>query len=315
MKIYSDTDLSPNLQKFLHVMNENVLFYKSYNMKHPSALYNSSLTKIDTALKDFFEIYKRYNENDFEAVEKENTSVLIKRYEDLLYCFREHFDDCIHIVKSFIIPPVKEKADRNQYSWLEKNANLLVGDFFSNINEYKKYIDNTVNELKHNNASLCCVGFYNSKGGNEHCLGYFVANVVNGAFEPIEKVHAKFGTAYTAFSYRRDLTYNLFNIYLLSEEIIKLLNEKIGIDFSLIKTNTVHASDIKKTMYVDLMDMPRIYFPDEYAKPVPSISITEDNKLKLEYPSMLTIKPNRLDRVVVNHSGDGHTKEFKIPYM
>jgi len=191
----------------------------------------------------------------------------------------------------------------------------LVADLFNNISEYKKYIDGSVNELKHNNACLCCVAFYSSKGGNEHCLGYFVANVVNGAFEPIEKVHAKFGNTYTAFSYRRDLTYNLFNVYYLSEEIMRFLREKIGVDFNTLKASTVIASAIKKGLFIDLMAMPRIYFPDEYLKPIPSISITDDNKLKLEYPSMLTIKPNKLDRVVVNHSGDGHTQEFKIPYM
>ena len=314
MKIYTDLDLQPNIQKFLSKIADTSLFHNRYGLKHPSALYNLSMAKIESSLKDFLEIYKKYDDKNFEEIEKENTPKLIKAYKELLYNFREHLDDCLHVVKSFIPPPSNEKTDRNQYAWLDKNAKSIVEDFFNKIDEYKRYLDSSVNELKHNNAVLCCVAFYDSRH-SEHCLGYFVANVVDGGFEPSPKVHTKFNEMHTAFSFRRDLTYNLVNIYNLSEEIISLLKEKIGIDFDAIAFQTIPAVANKREMFMDLMSMPRIHFPDEYLKPVPSLSITGDEKLKLEYPSMLSIKPNRLNRVVVNFATDGHTGKFAVPYM
>ncbi len=315
MRIITDKDLSPNLQRILSVMDHTVLFHSEYGLKHPSALYNSSLGKIENSLREFLEIYKKYKVKDFENLERESTPILMKNYRDLLYCFREHLDDCFHVIKSFIPKPLNEKQDRNQYSWLNKNVKNLVKNLFENISEYKKYLDDIVNELKHNNASLCCVAFYDSNDGSQNCLGYFVANVINDAFEPITKIHAKVGNTYTAFSFRRDLIYNIVNIYNLSEQIINFIENEIGINLNKLNPVTQMAPDIKKQLFRDVMSMPRIHFPDEYSKDVPSLSITEDEKLKLEYPSMLSIKPNRLNRVVVNHSGDGHTREFKIPYM
>jgi len=315
MKIYTDIDLSPNIAKYLPLVDEKLLFYKQYGLKHPSALYNSSIGKIEGALKDFLEIYKTYYTLDIEKIDKDNTYLLLKNYRDLLYFFREYFDDCLHIIKSFIEPPQNEKKDRNQYGWLDKNAQNIVSDFFNNVSEYKTYIDNTVNELKHNNGSLCSVIFYNSQNNSDNCLGYFVANVVNDSFDAVEKIHPKMGKSHTAFSYRRDLMYNLFNIYNISEEMMKLVSDKIGINLQSLNANAIKAPDIKKQIFIDLMEMPAYHFPDEYMKLMPIVSLRDDGKMKLEYPSTVTIKKNRLDKIIATHSGDGHTRAFCIPYM
>lgn len=315
MRIYTDIDLCPNIQKFLPLMGENKMFYKYYNLKHPSALYNSSIGKIENSLKSFLNAYEIYEAKDFEKDEKMDAPDLLRNYKELLYCFREHLDDCFHLIKIFISPTQKKDNNRNQYKWLEDNATDLVQDLFKNISEYKKYLDASVNELKHNNATLCSVLFYNSKNKKEHCLGYFVANVINGAFEPIERVHAKFGNSYTGFSFKRDLTYNLFHIYNLSEEIMTFLTTKIGVDFRTLTPKVSAAPEDRKLIFKKLIDLPLTYFPDEYLKPVPSMSITKDERMKFEYPSHLSIKQNRLDRVMVTHSGDGHTNQFKIPYL
>lgn len=107
MKIFTDIDLSPNIQKFLPLINGNNLFYRNYDLKHPSALYNTSVTKIKNALKDFLEVYELFKDKNFEEVEKNKTPLLLKCYKEFLYCVREYLDDCFHIIKSFIKPPLK----------------------------------------------------------------------------------------------------------------------------------------------------------------------------------------------------------------
>jgi len=311
MKIYTDKDLSPNIQKYMPKVKEEKLFYKDYGLKHPSALYNLSFTKIREALSLFLDLHKQCDTSDFERYEKEKGPLLVKAYRDLLYCFMEHLDDCFHVVKSFVPPPIKETSNPNQYSWLKQNANSIVEDFFNKIDEYKKHIGGIVNELKHNNGILSGISFYEPNQPGHFCLGYFVCNVVNGAFQPVDKIHTKIGGASTAFSFRRDLNYNLYHIYYISEEMMILLREKVGIDFE--SVCGAEASENMKQIFRDLMDIPRYHFPDEYTKPVPSISFDEE-RVKLEYPSPLAIKPNNLSKGVQNYPTDGHTGEYKFIY-
>lgn len=83
--ILSDKDLSPNLQKFLPVIDKKYLFNDDYNLKHPSAIYNVSISKIDDSLRDFFDIYKTLekikNLEEFEKKEKNKIPLLLKNYK------------------------------------------------------------------------------------------------------------------------------------------------------------------------------------------------------------------------------------------
>lgn len=313
VKIYTDIDLLPNIQKYLPLISSEKLFYKEHGLKHPSAIYNSSFGKTEGATKDFFDAYDLLIKAGFEDRKDEVTPVL-KSYRHLLYTLREHLDDCLHVIKAFVKPPENEREQRNQYEWLKLNAKDTVEQFFLNIAEYKRYLDLSVNELKHNNGILGSVAFYSSFSPDDHCAGYFVANVVDDCYEPVAAIHPKFQNTHTGFSFRRDLTYNLYSIYALSEEIMLLLETKMGIDFKTLNPQLTQ-SEGRRAIFQKLMDMPRMHFPDEYLKPVPSISITAENKLKLEYPSQLSIKPNRLNKVVLTHSPDGHTRTYRVLYM
>lgn len=291
------------------------MFYAAHDMKHPSGLYNVSIGKVDSAVSDFIEVLLEYRDKDFDEVDKKNTGKLLKTYRTALLTFREHLDDCFSIVKIFCEPPANEKKQRNQYRWLELNVKPEIDTFLDSVNEYKNYIDLSVNELKHNNGILAGIAFYDENDGSKNCLGYFIANVIDGAYSPVDSIHPKMQDVYTAFSFRRDLHYNLFNIYKISEDIIDFLRDVKGIDVGSKDVNITPAPDSKKKLYRDIMDMQRYHFPDEYAKPVPSVSLTEDNNLKLAYPSQLSIQPNRLNRVVLTHSTDGHTRGYSIPYF
>lgn len=87
--IFSDKDLSPNLQKFLPIIDKKYLFNNDYDLKHPSAIYNVSISKIDDSLRDFFDIYKTLkkvkNLEEFENKEKNKILLLLKNYKNFLY--------------------------------------------------------------------------------------------------------------------------------------------------------------------------------------------------------------------------------------
>lgn len=313
MKIVTDIDFLPNIQKFFPKIDESKLFYKDYGHKHPSAIYNNSFGKIENAVKDFLDSYDLFIQEGFEDRKKDYVPLMLKNYRYVLYTLREHLDDCLTIIKVFITPSEKVCKERNQYKWLEINAHDTVEDFFKSIADYKKYLDLSVNELKHNNAILGSIAFFNPNS-SDCCVGYFIANVIDDCYEPVGKIHPKFQNVYTGFSFRRDLIYNLYCVYGIAENMTMFLEDKISIDFNNLIPNVEAAPENRIALFQRIMDLPRIHFPDEYVKPVPSISITDEKKLKLEYPSLLAIKPNRLGRTILTHSGDGHTQKFKVLY-
>ncbi len=315
MKIITDQDLNPNIIRYLEAVEDRDIFYKAYNLKHPLALYNTSFSKVITALEDFSDVYDNLILEDFTSNKNKNDKCvnLLKNYKTFLYSLREYLDDCFHIIKIFISPQSSFKKDRNQCNWLKKNALSETKDFFETIKDYKKYLDNIVNELKHQNGVLNYVVFYNERSGEFH-MGYFVANVRNDAYEPVDHIHKRFQEQYTAFSFNRDVKYNLFNIFLISEGLVEFL-EAMNLKTNFAGKITKKKSNKRESLYKKIMDMPRVFFPDEYSKNVPSVYLLKEGGLKLEYPSIsLSLQKLTCGKMLLSHSGDGKTREFKVLY-
>jgi len=319
MKIITDNNLNPNVVKYLQEAQDKDLFYRDYGLKHPLALYNTSFNKIEDALRDFFKIYDSLKVEDFtptESNKKEHNNndkgrELLKVYRIFLYSLREYLDDCFHVMKAFVRPQSHFKDDRNQCAWLKKNIPSETSVFFDNIKDYKNYLDNIVNQLKHKNGILSYIVFYNETNREFH-VGYFVANIKNDAYEPVDYIHKEFQGQHTAFSFNRDIRYNIFNVFLVSEEIVEFL-KRIGIKLNS-SEKSIKAPDRRTLLYKKIMDMPKVFFPDEYSKDVPSVCLLDDGSLKLEYPSKLSLKKLTCDKILLTHSGDGKTREFKILY-
>jgi len=311
MRIFSDIDLSPNIQKFLPLIKTEYLFNNKYGLKHPGAIFNTSIGKVENALLDFFDSYKEFGLLKFEEAHEKHNDALLKTYKIFLYSLREYVDDCFHVIKCFIPPFQKEIDERNQFLWIRKSKDVEANDLLDEIKDYKNYLDNIVNELKHNNGILGSISLYDSENPKEHCAGYFIANVVNNRYQPVEKIHPEWNKQATGFSYRRDIFYNMYHVFYLGELVLDFIKKKTVKEMHPIVSA---APGKKKLIYEQMMLMPRYFLPDEYEKAIPSISLTQENTLKLEYPSRLSIKPNRLNRVKLTHSGDGYTREFKTLY-
>lgn len=314
MYITTDESLDTNLHDYLLHVDGSQLFYKEYDTKHPIALHNVSLGKIDFAVSKFLDIYQEFSNILFEEVDKKYTGELLRAYKDVLYALREYLDDSFTIAKIFVKPEVKHKTERNQFMWLKINAFEESRVFLESLSEYKKYLDDTVNELKHNNGFLGGCSFYSLITG-KHCLGYFVANISNDVSEPVEKIHPKFRNMYTGFSFRRDLHYNYYNVYFVSELLIDFIKSATGLSFEDMVSEKKEPTVKKKQLCEGLMSMHPIHFPDEYKRPVPSVALLRSNRLKLEYPSSFTVKPNLLEKAVLTTDTDGHTRAFRMLYM
>ncbi|NQV00826.1 MAG: hypothetical protein HQ537_01775 [Parcubacteria group bacterium] len=314
MLIITKKDLEPNIKEYLEAIEDHFLFHKDYELKHPLAIHNTSFSKVENSLKDFFIVYKSIKIKDFLPENKKDDKITetLKQYRSFLYSLREYLDDCFHIVKTFISPKPGFKDNRNQYSWLKQNIALpCVITFLSEINSYKVFLDRIVNELKHNNAILNGIIIFD-KITNDFSLGYYVANVFNQRFEPVAGIHLKFKGQDTAFSFARDIRYNICNIFYLSEkliEVISCLNPQISIS-----TQERVVNQKRLLLYKDISDLPRCFFPDEYQKDVPSVALKKDEMLKLEIPSKFSLKPLYHREMLLFHSGDGKTKKFALLY-
>jgi hypothetical protein len=314
MLINTKKDLEPNIKSYLEGIEDKFLFHTNYGLKHPLALYNVSFGKVENDLQDFFVAYNDIKVADFLPDKKGDEKIreVLKRYRVLLYSLREHLDDCFHIVKSFIAPQPQFVDDRNQYNWLKRNIKTpCVTAFLSNIDSYKKFLDNIVNELKHNNAVINGIVFFDERS-NDFSLGYYIANVSNERYEPVSKIHQKFHEQDTAFSLARDVRYNICNIFQLSEELIRVITE-LGIQVSRPPEKEVNKK--RHDLYDNITDLPRYFFPDEYSKDVPSVALRDDGTLKLEIPSKFSLKPLHHNRVLLFHSGDGKTRSFAMLYF
>lgn len=313
MLIKTKEDLEPNIKKYLENIDDRFLFHESYGLKHPLAIYNVSFGKIESDLQDFFAIYKSIKVADFisKSQKDEKIKETLKRYKSFLYSLREHLDDCFHIIKSLISPQSQFKDNRNQFDWLKQNINIpCVITLLKNIDSYKKYLDNIVNELKHNNAILNGLVFFDETS-EDFLLGYYVANVFNGRYEPVKKIHSKFHGQDTAFSFARDIRYNICNIFQLSEELVTLINE---LNIKILIPLGQARNEKRLLLYEDIYNLPKCFFPDEYEKDIPSV-VVGSKILELDIYSNLSLEPLRHREGLLFHSADGKTNSFALLYF
>ena len=312
MEIITDSSMFPRLKRELVQVDELQIFCREHNTKQPAAIYNVSFGKI---LEPLNEIAKLYASFDVSKVEDKdyNNAQFLKVYRDLLYALREHLDDCFSILKVFINPEGKSTMRKNQYLWLDNNKTKELGEVLDSIKPYKEHLDLVVNEMKHNNSILGSISFFDKNYPDEHCLGYYVSNVTDGLYQPVESIHKSWRNCRTAFSFKRDISYHLFHVYMVSEVISDYLRSVHDEVFTKTQQQVEQNEQLKET-FSTLVQIPRIFMPDEYEKPVPSVAITGQGELRLLYPSRLTIKANKLSQFILTHTTDGVTGSYALLY-
>lgn len=323
--IIHDGNIAPDVYNLLKCLPDEYLHNLEYGKAHPLAIYNESLNRIIKAFSKVLDIYLKHNY--FEEFEDDDFLELLDRQKELLHSIHSHFDDCYQIIKVTSPYPNIEgiskkdlkKLERSPYYWLNYFKNPGIKLFTRKTENYRVFIGNIVNKIKHEQARLRGITI---KMDQQLYLGYFVEVVgVNKKYVsklPDLDIHP-FGTA---FSFARDLFFHFYNLY----EISYYLKESLELSF-----NKNYDSPLKyekvKVSYPDfgniakkLSELDNYFFLDEYSKPHPIIIYEdrEDNNkmitLKLDSPWYRPYIPNIVE-VKWHYESDGITEHSVMPYI
>ena len=286
---------------------QHSLYHLSYGFRHPQAIYNVSYS---TVLEKFSKIVSVLEKVSLERpfVDPKNIkwdSELLECQKNLLYAIMEHFDDCENILACFF------PRDAN------RSKNPHVKAFLKATKEYRDHIGSIANHIKHEQGRLRSLVLFN----DELSLpGYFVENAVGeNAIGPVEKIH-KGGN--TAFSFSRDLRYNLFHLYTIAKHLGDAITDIVDAQVSpKVVEQIVKPNFTLIEVASGISGLPRNFYPDEMKKPVPSVIVSSENDFSSKLVSMtypdndyqISTLPEKM-KIAVAYRGDGVTKTFKLPY-
>jgi hypothetical protein len=313
--ILEDGNLAPAAVNHLANIPETSLYHEKHGLRHPFSIYHVSLRTVAEA---FEEAIQKYNHELGLYSEKGDVKFyksLLRAQKDLLYNLREHIDDCYSILKTLVNPKVVSKKVIFTDKYLKAAKFKELDSFNDSISYYKdNYISPLVNSLKHSHARL--QGFY-FHGSNEIRLGYYLEEMgKDTVIGPSTRVH-KDGNS--AFSFSRDLIFNLFSLYHISEQLVISVKRflKQTYNFDLLPSKQNQYSDMKQVVESASI-IEQKFFPDELLKPCALISVESDSKdsiCTLAYPTSPRERSFQHGlRMACFMYPDSKSKKFKLPY-
>ena len=323
---------------YLHSLPASALFHGQHKLRHPLALYNSSLGAVSGAFGQVLKYHWLEFEHFHRTVEAtedyfvQNAEHLLKAQRELLYALMEHIDDCYSVMKSFVDPSgVSAKAAKQKFNeqYLELAGFDGVAQFKSHIAAYRtEYLAPLVNGLKHRGCRLRLVHFYNTQ---ELRLGYYLEDAhADGIIGPAESLH---DGGDTAFSFYRDLLFHFYHVHLISSALTGVLkaflkdHHNITLEFEKREGYEEWTSLTK-----DLSKLYRSYFPDEvgscygtfFPKELKAVNPSLDTHFEEgELVAMRISYPGENGWLMWpfimrwgNHwLGDGMTTSYRVPYL
>jgi hypothetical protein len=146
-------------------------------------------------------------------------------------------------------------------------------------------------------------------------VGYFVEEPdSSGVIRPARSIHRD---GNSAFSFARDILWNLFNLYYCSERLAKNVLQVLstrGVDI-------LPTASSVTDQWLDLLGKAThirpLVFPDEPKKGIASLRFTRGDSplLTLKYPDAAALyRCPRTLKITVFTQGDGVSRAFKMPY-
>lgn len=288
--------------KLLRIHKETTFYNSNYKLRHPFAIYNISMNAVLANFKNLLRALESYR-NDQSARElsdKEINRNLIISTDQYLDSIMEHCDDCLSIIKSFF--PSEE----------DKKYKKACRNFNQSIRTFRDHIAKQVNHIKHSQARIRLIVFYNE---TVSVPGYYIEGIhTNGTVGPHPDIHPG---GNSAFSYYREIRYALCGLLFISDLLADTLNKFLPENVAPVEKFEVNSDkDTLAEVFKDIAIMPFVFFPDEYNKAIPSIRLT-DNQRIIRYPSQIA-KPQKLPanmKITTEFQGDGVSKSFKMPYF
>lgn len=317
LEFNSQTGFEPPALKSLGQIPNKFLFHRKHGLRHPLATYNISIEQVASAFERVLDhhdlMHAFWREQGPSKTEPRPYAELLFAQRVLIYSLREYFDDC-HAILQSLVDPTSVNVRRPGAVPLLKAAKFPSLSTF--IQPLKCYMDDYLlaiaNKLKHKHGRLRGCMFYNEQ---EARLGYFLEEVdANEVAGPSAALHP----GNTAFSFARDLRFNLFHIYLASERLTESIRSalKSQYKFELAPLPFLNTCSLSwRTIVRRVSNLSLAVFPQEIHLPFPDVSLTRE-QLVLEYPSRRRALqcPSPMRVTTVTH-GDGVTRSFRFPYL
>ena len=292
----------PKAARSLQNLNGVPTFHALYEVRHPCAAYNVSLSALAKRLLGVLEaLSQTEHEARFLDVKDADWDVpLMEATDHMLDALMEHLDDCGGIIRSFF-----SSAEDRRFK-------KIFTEYKKSVEPYRKHIGGIVNYIKHNQGRLRSVSFSWPAGSS---LGYFVEGpVCSGGLGPVAKIHT---SESTAFSFNRDIPFHICNIFAVGARLANALH---SIDRRIVPTDIQRDVETRDTDWRKALilasNLSRAYFPDELVKSIPLVGV-KDGGVFVEYPAsnIKVYGPPSGSRISISFRGDGITTEYKMPYF
>ncbi len=294
---------------FLGQIPTDALFYVQHQLRHPESTYAMSLRKIGDAFSLVAEGYLRKTQDYAAGVPKVmDVSDLLKDQENLLRALQEHLDDCWLVLKTLIDPATATRTPLFADKYVLENRLPGARTFRDATADYKNTL-RIANKLKHQQGRLRGVALWVP---NRPSLGYFLeAPGADGSIGPSPEVHPDQG----AFSFARDLTWHLFNVYAVSEKLVSAVDSALSAQGKSL-SRKVMARDKEWERAISLAArLPIACFPKEVPKHIADFDCDEiGGVLSIEFPKNVRLAFPSPIQTTCSTVGDGHSRQFKVPF-
>jgi len=320
-----DGTIAPSAINNLGAIPDSYYFINQHARRPPLGIYNVSFallaTNFDKLLDEYFKIDEFIKNNIHQLPHGKNYyDNLLKAQNDLIHSLQAHIDDCYSILASLIDQssvPTRLSRIRFTDKWLKALNFHWIDQFKESISDYRdNYLAHLINGLKHRQNRLRGIFFYSER---EVRLGYYLEEPdVNGIVGPSVNLHED---GNSAFSFARDILFNLYHVYYISDMLVVILRDvlKHYYSFSLIPQRIALKDNGWTNIIRRASKINPSVFPEEVDKPYPYLSFNEtenDKILSLMYPvTIMQLTFPRYMRCVPTFEGDGVSRIFKIPYL
>lgn len=307
-RVSTDGTLRPVSVNLLGQIPPEALFHVAHRLRHPEAIYNLSLGRLAAAfaktIEAYFSVTERANENSatFEAAD------LLRQREDLLRKLQEHLDDCWSVLKALVDPLSATRSPLFTEKYVVENKLPGARSFRDAIAGFKSSL-RIANKLRHQQGRLRGVAMWVP---GRPTLGYFLEEPdAQGVIGPSSDIHPDRG----AFSFARDLTWRLSDVYMCSEKLVSAVRRALGARGVRVEPK-VTAEDKEWEKLLSLVSkIPVAFFPKELRKPSVSFSLGERAKvLTIKSPEHVHLIIPQPVKMTCSTEGDGHSRVFAVPF-
>jgi hypothetical protein len=234
---------------------------------------------------------------------------LLRDQESFLRALQEHLDDCYLVLKTLVDPSRATKNPLFAEKYVTENRLPGAKTFHSAIVDYKTTL-RIANKLKHQQGRLRGVALWLPDGAH---LGYFLEEPdALGQIGPSPDLHPDQG----CFSFARDLTWHLFNIYACSEKLLTAIGTAVSALHGTKLSTKPTTGDKTWDHVVDLAcSIPQAFFPKEVPKHA-AIFWRHDGgrKLTTRYPQQIRLTFPSAISASCSTVVDGHAAAHKVPF-